>query len=280
MQISAVISVDQLTRSGADWAPLAAMLERCRAWGYDAVELAVRDLARVDARAIERALHSAGLAVAALATGTAYSADGLSFTHPDAGVRRAARERIADHCRLAARIGGFVILGLVRGRVLPGVTREQAAAWMDEGVLAACEEGSRLGVRLLFEPINRYETDLVHTVEEALALLDRVRAPSLGLLVDTFHMNIEEADICESLRRAGARAHHVHAADSNRCYPGAGHVDFRAVIQTLEGMGYRGYLSAEILPRPDLETSLERAAVNLRRLLEGDEPWGRSGALG
>ncbi|MCL6431561.1 MAG: sugar phosphate isomerase/epimerase, partial [Anaerolineae bacterium] len=185
--------------------------------------------------------------------------------------RRAATERIAHHCRLAARIGGFVILGLVRGRTLPGVRREQAEAWMDEGVAAACEAGARLGVRLLFEPINRYETDLVHTVEEGLALLDRVRAPNLGLLLDTFHMNIEEANICQSLRRAGARVHHVHAADSNRCYPGAGHVDFGAVIQTLEGMGYGGYLSAEILPRPDLQTSLERAAAYLRRLLGRDE---------
>ncbi|MDI7276510.1 MAG: sugar phosphate isomerase/epimerase family protein, partial [Anaerolineae bacterium] len=256
---------------GNDWAPFGAMLERFQRWGYDGVELAVRDPASLDVAALERSLRGARLPVVALATGTAYSVDGLSFVHPDAEVRRAARQRVADHCRLAARIGGYVILGLVRGRVVPGVSREQAVAWLEEGVAAACEDGVRLGVRLLFEPINRYEADLVHTAEEGLALLDRLSATNLGLLLDTFHMNIEEADICQSLRRAGPRVQHVHAADSNRCYPGAGHVDFTAVVAALREVGYAGYLSAEVLPRPDLVTSLERAAGYLRRLLGRQE---------
>ncbi len=267
MKITAVISVDELTGQGADWAPLAAMLERFRAWGYDGLELAVRDPARLDQAALGRALGASGLPVAALATGTACSVDGLSYTHADAGIRRAARQRIAEHCELAGRLGSLVILGLVRGRLQPGIAREQAVAWMREGVAAACEAGQRQGVRLAFEPINRYEADLVQTTDEGLALVDELGAANLGLLLDTFHMNIEERDICESLRRAGRHVFHVHTADSNRCYPGAGHVDFHAVVATLREMGYQGYLSAEILPRPDLVGSLERAAAGLRRLV-------------
>lgn len=269
MKITAVISVDGLTTQGQDWAPFAALLERLRAWGYDAVELGVRDPAGLDVEALERALRAAGLPVAALATGTAYSVDGLSFTHPDAAVRQAARQRVAGHCELAARVGGFVILGLVRGRVEPGVARAQAEAWLREGVLAACEAGRRLGARLLFEPINRYETDLILTASEGAALLDELGATNLGLLLDTYHMNIEESDILESLVQARCYVQHVHTADSNRCYPGAGHIDFRAVVTVLRALGYDGYLSAEILPRPDLPTSLERAAETLRRLVEG-----------
>ena len=266
VKITAVISVDELTR-GRDWAALTEMLARFRAWGYDAVELAVRDPAQLDAAALERSLCTGGLPVAALATGSAYVVDGLSYTHPDPPIRQAARERVAAHCQLAARIGGAVILGLVRGRLVPGVARAQAMAWMREGVGAACETGARLGVDLIFEPINRYETDLVNTVDEGLAVLEEIGAANLGLLLDTFHMNIEEPHICQSLLRAGRHLRHLHAADSNRCYPGAGHIDFAAVVATLRSMGYDGYLSAEILPRPDLLTSLERAAANLRRLL-------------
>lgn len=267
MKITAVISVDELSAQGADWAPLRAMLARFRAWGYDGVELAVRDPSRLDLAALERTLSSARLPVAALATGTAYAVDGLSYTHPDAAIRLAARQRVAAHCRLAARIGGLVILGLVRGRLQPGVSLDQAVAWMREGVGAACEAGQALGVNLVLEPINRYETDLTPTAEEGLAFLGNLGAGNIGLLLDTYHMNIEEADICQGFRQAGSSLHHVHAADSNRCYPGAGHIDFPAVVATLQAMGYSGYLSAEILPRPDLVTSLERAAESLRRLV-------------
>ncbi len=267
MKISAVISVDELTRQGADWAPLADMLARLRAWGYDGVELGVRDPAHLDVAALQRVLSGAGLPVAALATGTAYTVDNLAYAHPDPTVRRAAMQRVSAHCRLAARIGGPVIIGLIRGRVPPGIPAAQAMTWVREGLAAACEAGGRLGVSLLFEPINRYESDMVNTVEEGIALVDSLGAANLGLLLDTFHMNIEEPAPCQSLLSAGHRLHHVHTADSNRWYPGAGHVDFFPIVATLREMGYTGYLSAEILPRPDLATSLERAGAALRRLV-------------
>ncbi|MGQ9681038.1 MAG: TIM barrel protein [Anaerolineae bacterium] len=267
MRIAAVISVDELTRQGTDWAPFLAMLQRFRTWGYDGVELAVRDADAVDEEALQDCLRAAGLPVAAWATGTAYSVDGLSFTHADAKVRRAAEARVVSHCRLAARLGGLVILGLVYGRVPAGVAREQAWQWMEAGVSAVCTAGRAMGVNLLFEPINRYLTDLVNTTEEGIALLDALQQPNLGLLLDTHHMNIEDADMAQAFMRAGSRVRHVHAVDSNRCYPGSGHVDFVPIISALRRIGYQGYLSAEILPRPDLDTALERAAANLRRLL-------------
>ncbi len=267
MRTAAVISVDELTAQGADWAPFQAMLERFRIWGYDGVEIALRDPASIDQRALARALAGCGLPVAGIATGTACTVDGLSWTDPDAAVRAAARKRIGDQCLLAAQLGSPVIVGLIRGRLQPGVPRAQAEAWMREGLLDACTAGARVGVSIFFEPITRFMDDLVLTTDEGVALLEQLAAPNLGLLLDTFHMNIEESDICAAFRRAGRYLAHVHASDSNRCYPGAGHVDFPAVVATLRDMGYGGYLSAEILPWPDLETSLERAAHYLRRLL-------------
>ena len=267
VRIAAVISVDELTRQGADWAPFRAMLQRFSSWGYDGVELAVRDADAVDQAALQECLGTAGLPVAAWATGTAYSIDGLSFTHPDPEVRLAAQARVVSHCRMAARLGGLVILGLVYGRVPAGVPREQAWEWMCAGVSAVCAAGRQMDVSLLFEPINRYLTDLVNTTEDGIAVVDALQQPNLGLLLDTHHMNIEDPDMAQAFVKAGARVCHVHAVDSNRCYPGSGHVDFGPIIAALRRIGFQGYLSAEILPRPDLGTALERAAVNLRRLL-------------
>ena len=122
------------------------------------------------------------------------------------------------------------------------------------------------GVRLALEPINRYETTLVNTVAEGLALLDRVGAANMGLLLDTFHMNIEDPSLTESVRLCGDRIFHFHVADSNRWYPGAGHIDFAAVLRALQATGYQGFVSGEFMPRPDGDTAAERAIAYLREL--------------
>jgi len=96
-------------------------------------------------------------------------------------------------------------------------------------------------------------------VAEGLALIEAVGADNFGLLLDTFHMNIEEPSIEESIRQAGNRIFHFHVADSNRWYPGAGHLDFRSILSTLKDIGYQGFVSGEFLPKPDAETAARKA---------------------
>ena len=114
------------------------------------------------------------------------------------------------------------------------------------------------------EPINRYETTLVNTVAQGLELIDRVGAGNLGLLFDTFHANIEEPSLEDSLLAAGDRLFHVHVADSNRWYPGAGHLDFPRILDVLPRTGYAGFVSGEFMPWPDADTAAERAIRRLR----------------
>ena len=125
---------------------------------------------------------------------------------------------------------------------------------------------AQAGVRYALEPLNRYETDLIHTVADGLALIERVGAPNFGLLLDTFHMNIEEPSIDESIREAGSRIFHFHVADSNRWHPGAGHLDFAAILDTLFATGYRGFVSGEFLPIPDAETAARQGIAYLGNL--------------
>jgi sugar phosphate isomerase/epimerase len=138
--------------------------------------------------------------------------------------------------------------------------------YLVEAIQACSAAAEGTSVRFALEPMNRYETDLVHTTAEGLDLVERVGSDRFGLLLDTFHMNIEEPDITASMRSCGDRLFHVHVADSNRWHPGAGHLDFAAVVDCLESMGYQGFVSGEFMPRPDADTAARNAIAFLRRL--------------
>jgi sugar phosphate isomerase/epimerase len=232
------------------------------ALGYDGVELAVRDGTRLDPSVVSSIVGEAGLAVPAIGTGQAYLADGLSLAHPDESIRARATARVAAAINLAARLGAAVIVGLLRGRI--SGDRAVTDRRLIESMRALLPIAEQLKVPILFEPINRYETDYLPTVEGVMEIINQMGSPLLGVLADTFHMNIEEASIEESLRRAGPRLRHVHVADSNRLAPGWGHLDFSRILSVLRQMDYRGYLSAEILPHPNPHAAAKQAVEHLR----------------
>jgi sugar phosphate isomerase/epimerase len=231
--------------------------------GYDGVELAVRDPGQLLLEPLNRILLTHGLTVPAIGTGQAFGEEGLSWTHEDNGIRRRAVERMLAQVRLADRLKAVVIVGLIRGNSAVRTGLERAQAWF-AGALAECA-CSNPNVKLAVEPINRYECDFLNTVESVLRFLDRVKLDNVGLLADTFHMNIEEPSIVAGLVQAKDRLFHVHVADSNRYYPGAGHLDFKEIVGTLDSIGYNGFLSAEILPKPDPDSAAARTIENLSR---------------
>ena len=235
-------------------------------WGYDGVELAIRDPQLVDAGALAEIVSGHGLAVPALGTGQAWGEEGLSFTAADPAVRASAIKRIKSHVPLAARFDAIIILGLIRGITPAGQTHEQSLAYLVEALQECSDVAAREGVRFALEPLNRYETDLIHTVEEGLVLIEQVGADNFGLLLDTFHMNIEEPSIEDSIRSCGGHIFHFHVADSNRWYPGVGHLDFASILDTLSSTGYQGYVSGEFMPKPDPDTAAEMSIEYLRKL--------------
>jgi sugar phosphate isomerase/epimerase len=247
-----------------------ANVARIAGWGYDGVELAIRDPRLVDGDELERVVSAHGLVVPAIGTGQAWGEEGLSFTSDDPAVRAAAVERIKSHVPLAARFDAVIILGLIRG-ITPagrggpaGQAHEQSMSYLVAALQECAAVAARTGVRFALEPLNRYETDLVHTVADGLDLIERVGAGNLGLLLDTFHMNIEEPVIEEGIRACGDRVFHFHVADSNRWYPGAAHLDFKSILGTLSATGYQDYVSGEFMPLPDADTAAERGIAHLR----------------
>jgi sugar phosphate isomerase/epimerase len=236
------------------------------AWGYNGVELAVRDPRLVDVGELQRVVGGHGLTVPAIGTGQAWGEERLSFTSDDRCVREAAVQRITSHIPLAGRLHAMIILGLIRGVTPPGQAHEQSMEYLIEAIRECTSATAGSGVRFALEPLNRYETDLIHTVADGLKLVDTIGAENFGLLLDTFHMNIEERMIEDSILACGDRIFHFHVADSNRWYPGAGHLDFASILDALAAVGYEGFISGEFMPLPDADTAAERNIAFLRGL--------------
>ena len=244
---------------------LAENISKIKTLGYDGVELAVRDPDLLKLSELKNILQENSLPVPAIGTGQAYGEEKLSFTDPDEKIRRRAIERIKSHIKLADHFGAVIIIGLVRGKIGSEIDERQAEQWLIEA-LSECASEDKI-VKIVIEPINRYETNLINTVESGLNFLDKLKQENVGLLLDTFHMNIEEPSIIDSIIMAKDRLFHFHVADSNRWYPGAGHIDFRAIIDTLIKFNYNGFVSAEIMPMPDADIAADKTIKSMKHLL-------------
>jgi sugar phosphate isomerase/epimerase len=268
MKLSIVLSTQPAQFQAATFkGDLETNLAQIASLGYDGVELAIRDPKLIDLEILDKLIRKHKLSVPAIGTGQAWGEEGLSFTDPDPGIRSAAIERIKSHIPVASHFGAVIIIGLIRGIVKPGVNHAQAMDWLVEA-LRECSAAARPhGIRLALEPINRYETTLINNAAQGLDLIERVGADNFGLLLDTFHMNIEEADIEASIRACGKRIFHFHVADSNRWYPGAGHLDFASLLKALYATGYEGWVSGEFLPRPDAKAAAREGIAHLHWLL-------------
>jgi len=246
---------------------LEANLAKIACWGYDGVELAIRDPDMVDVDKLIKSLAKERLSVPAIGTGQAWGEERLSFTSDDSAVRRAAVERIKRHIFLAERLKANVIIGLIRGITPKGQSHSQSIQYLIQSLRECLDFAVSKGVRLALEPINRYETDLVNTTNEALDLIEQVGSEDLGMLLDTFHMNIEEPVIEDSIQACGKRIFHFHVADSNRKYPGGGHLDFKSILTILYSTGYRSWVSGEFIPDPDPDTAALRSINYLKQII-------------
>jgi sugar phosphate isomerase/epimerase len=245
-------------------------LEKAARLGYDGVELLAARPHDLNLAAIRDAVAKAGLEIAAIASGALYMMERLTLLAADASVMQAAALRLHDLIDMAAQVGSpLVTVGGFRGRLVWAGGGERAHGILVEGLRKAAECAAQHGIRLVLEPLNRYETDILQNTEQTLAFLEEVGCSNIGLLLDTFHANIEEPSLTECFRQ-GARAGrlwHVHIGDSNRLAPGRGHLDFGAIVGTLQEVGYQGYLSAELLPQPDPDAAAAQTIRHMREWL-------------
>jgi sugar phosphate isomerase/epimerase len=244
-------------------AGLAAGCAGAAALGFDGVEIFPRSAEEVNAKELKQLLGTHRLKLAAMGTGAGWLVHRLRLTDPDATVR--ARAFIAGIIDLAAPFGAPAIIGSLQGRAEGEVTREQAFGWLREALEQLGPRAHAQGVPLLFEPLNRYETNLVRSVAEGLELIQPLKTRNVKLLVDLFHANIEERSIAGALRLAGAQLGHVHFADSNRLAVGLGHTPLDEVVKAVTEIGYNGFVSAEVVPLPDAETAASETMSSFKK---------------
>ena len=238
-------------------------LSLLKANGFDGVELNLNFNDKPLLTRIKGAIDQAGLKLAAVGTGLLYAIDHLSFTDPDPAKRARAVAVVKDLVRFASEANATVIIGMVRG-VSP-LDRE-AVTGSFEKCLKECDSAAEeSGTKLAVEAINRYETQSLNTAEEVAILIDKLKLRASGLLLDTFHMNIEEQSIELTISKYASRIAHFHVADSNRWPPGNGHLNLETILKQLRDMGYQGWVSAEALPKPSRVDAVKETADYLKR---------------
>jgi D-psicose/D-tagatose/L-ribulose 3-epimerase len=222
------------------------LVGRAKALGFDVLELAIENTERVTAEAVREAGEREGMGFSVCG---AFGPD-RDLSHEDPAVRRTGVEYVKACVDLAAGIGAPNFVGPMysavgKTRMLAPDEREQQRRWAVESIKEVAEHAAAKGVGLAVEPLNRFETDLVNTAEQALELCDRVGADNVGILLDTFHMNIDEKSLGGAVELVGERLFHVHSCENDRGTPGTGHIEWSELLAALCAIDYRGQLVIE-----------------------------------
>jgi sugar phosphate isomerase/epimerase len=267
MRFSYVVSaglgyhIPRLFESESSFAEFRNAVRLLKQQGFSGVELNLPFADEHVLLGIGRILHEEQFPLAAVGTGLIYVERGLSFTDPDSAKREKALATVKRLARFASEERAVLIIGMVRGGRPDGDKRVE---FLPQS-LAECDKlASELGIRIALEAINRYETSLLNTAAEVAQLIHDEALSATGMHLDTFHMNIEEPSIEATLREYHARISHFHIADSNRWPPGHGHLHVEEQLRLIEGLGYRGWASGEVIPKPDNVNAVVDTANFLR----------------
>jgi D-psicose/D-tagatose/L-ribulose 3-epimerase len=255
-----VISATQWTTRAVDTADA---MERIAGAGYDAIELAATPGA--DGNALALAARNAGISVSSLCA--VYSLDRDCAAHDDLP-RAAARDYLRECLELADTVAAPVIVVVPTYRVAHVYDRAAELERAAETIATALHGVPDEGPKLALEPLNRYETHLLTTLDQAEELRAMIDSPRVGLMADLFHMRIEEDSTEAALQRHARRIVHVHLADNQRRHPGSGELDLRAALRVLHTQGYDGALAMEFLPAD--AASLAAGLQHVRRIVADD----------
>jgi sugar phosphate isomerase/epimerase len=233
--------------------------------GYDAVELFPPDPDALDPSEV-RGLLGSKLAVSAVGSGAGWVRHKLSLTHHDPGHRERARAFVRSMIDFAASLNAPLIIGSMQGRWGESVSMEEAFAHLTEALNELGDYAVSRGQFLLYEPLNRYETNILNRLDDAVFFVQGLQTKGVKLLADLFHMNIEEENIADALRAGGSHIGHIHFADSNRRPAGLGHMDYAPIVAAVREIGYDGYFGAEAFPFPTPEDAARQTVEKFREL--------------
>jgi len=243
--------------------------------GFNGIELAIKNTEELDINKLFNLVERNDLKVATIGTGQIYVDDGLSFSNPDYEIRKETVNRVKKIIDIAKNFNTSVIIGCIRGKIkndLEFPEEYEIAKKRNLECLIDCMEYSQeYNTEFLLEPLNRYETNILNSVKDAVSFIEKyckeLDADRIGVLADTFHMNIEDRSIHESFNENIKSIKHIHFADSNRWPPGYGHINFSSIMNVLENKDYNNYISFEMLPYPNPDIAAKKGLSYIKNLI-------------
>jgi D-psicose/D-tagatose/L-ribulose 3-epimerase len=222
------------------------LIPRIARLGFGAVELPLEDVGLVDARRIRQVATDHGVKISVCGV----FGPGRDLTHADAAVRQATLDYVTRCLDFAVVVDAPLVCGPLyaevgKRRQLPDAARQEEWKLAVEGVRTACEAAAARGRKIAIEPLNRFETDLVHTAADAVRMARDVGHPAAGVMIDSFHMTIEEDNLEQAIRAAGELLLHVQVSENQRGVPGTGLTDWVAFRRGLEAVRYQGLVVIE-----------------------------------
>ena len=242
------------------------LIGRAKELGFDLLEIAVEDPALITAEVVREAGEQAGVGFTVCG---AFGPD-RDLSHEDPHVRETGMEYVRQCVDLAAALDAPHFVGPMysavgKTRMLEPAEREAQRDLAVESLKRVADYAAQRGVALAVEPLNRFETDLINTSEQVLDLLDRIDAANVGVLLDTFHMNIDEKSFGDAMRLVGDRLLQMHTCENDRGTPGTGHIPWDELFETVTDIGFTGPLVIESFT-PELREIAK--AVSLWRPLD------------
>lgn len=268
VQSAVTVSLVPQARGGpfVFWDDLEAAMHRAAELGFDAVEIFAPGPRHIDRKQLRALCENTGLTIAAVGTGAGWVIHKLNLSDADSERRVAAVKFVQEMIEFGAEFAAPAIIGSMQGRAPDASLRKQTLTILAESLRGLGDQAQSAGVPLIYEPLNRYETNLCNTMQQGAEFINSNGLANVVLLADLFHMNIEEVDLAAALTEHANLIGHIHFVDSNRRAAGYGHIDFHSVAAALKSTGYDGYLSAEALPWPDPDSAARQTFTTFRRL--------------
>ncbi|MDR1708231.1 MAG: sugar phosphate isomerase/epimerase [Candidatus Accumulibacter sp.] len=245
-----------------------AKLRTLQELGFDGVGLNMKNPDAVRPDDLKQFLGDFGLTLSAFATGLTTKTENLSLSTAIEARRKTSVRRARDFLAFAAEFGAATVAGYLKGAA--GENAPENLECLKASIAEIAPEAERLNASFVVEAINRFESPLGHSLDETWDIIREAKNPCLHLLPDTWHMNIEEANMEAAIVRHRGRFISLDLSDNNRLLPGLGALDFKKIIGILDAIGYQGKLSLEGNLKTSFTADVTRSMAHLAPLLAKD----------
>jgi D-psicose/D-tagatose/L-ribulose 3-epimerase len=237
-------------------------ISKTKTLGFDGIEVPVEDPQKLDERKLRDNLNSYDILCSS--TWSVFTRD-RDLISSNAQNRERCKNHVKDNVKIASALDADITLLLPSAvwKLESSLTRQQEWKLAVEGLRELGEFSDEYGVYIVVEPLNRFETYFINSIQDAIDLVKDVNHPNVKMMIDTFHMNIEDRKFGEEIEKAGELIFHCHMNENDRGPPGAGHIPFEEIINALKAIGYDRWLVME----PFSQASIGRATIQNQDIL-------------